>query len=115
MECERCAYAHSIHSSARWRDNPQGMFADSNPKVSCDSAEETEVFNRVGGPTWPRAPSRRRASAGLSLGGGDPGERTPYGLNAGPYLRVRITHDLEQSPVVLERHARVVAARPDLA
>lgn len=28
-----------------WRDNPQGMFADWNPKVSCDSAEETEVFN----------------------------------------------------------------------
>jgi hypothetical protein len=27
-----------------WRDNPQGTFADWNPKVSCDQAAETETF-----------------------------------------------------------------------
>ncbi len=28
-----------------WRDNERGMFADWNPKVSCDFAEETTYFN----------------------------------------------------------------------
>ena len=27
-----------------WRDNPQGTFADWNPKVSCDNTTDTEVF-----------------------------------------------------------------------
>jgi hypothetical protein len=27
-----------------WRDNPRGMFADWNPKVSCDHAEQAEYF-----------------------------------------------------------------------
>ena len=27
-----------------WRDNPQGTFADWNPKVSCASADSTEIF-----------------------------------------------------------------------
>ncbi len=29
-----------------WRDNPRGMFADWNPKVSCKHAAETEYFPR---------------------------------------------------------------------
>jgi hypothetical protein len=28
-----------------WRNNPSGMFADWNPKVSCDFAEETDLFD----------------------------------------------------------------------
>ena len=28
-----------------WRNNPDGIFADWNPKVSCESAADTEVFN----------------------------------------------------------------------
>jgi hypothetical protein len=28
-----------------WRDNPAGMFADWNPKVSCAHAAETETFD----------------------------------------------------------------------
>ena len=27
-----------------WRNNPEGMFEDWNPKVSCEHAAETEVF-----------------------------------------------------------------------
>lgn len=27
-----------------WRNNPNGLFADWNPKVSCEHAEETELF-----------------------------------------------------------------------